>query len=61
MGFTISMQYGGEFDTLGHFSDSNEAWSEIVKEKGMKAALEFRDAPFGGTMGRYPSPKKRKR
>lgn len=61
MGFTISMQYGGEFDTLGHFSDSNAAWGKIVREKGMKAALEYRDGPFGGVMGRYPDPKSRKR
>ena len=61
MGFTISMQYGGEFDTLGHFSDSQAAWSRIVKEKGMKAALEYRDKPFGGIMGRYPAPRKSRR
>lgn len=61
MGFTVSMQYGGEFDTLGHFSRTD--FGRIRREKGLQAALEWRDAPFGGIMGRYPpveSAKKRR-
>ena len=54
MGFTTSMQYGGEFDSLGHFLGTG--WRKLRDEKGLKAAIEWRDAPFGGLMGRYPPP-----
>jgi enoyl-CoA hydratase len=58
MGFTVSLQYAGEFDTLGHFlTDASGEYRRIVREKGVKAALEWRDAPFGGIVGRYPPPK----
>ncbi|HUT71162.1 MAG TPA: enoyl-CoA hydratase-related protein [Desulfatiglandales bacterium] len=58
MGFTISMQYGAEFDTMGHFLDVQGEFSKMIREKGIKAALEWRDGPFGGIMGRYPPPRK---
>jgi enoyl-CoA hydratase len=55
MGFTISMQYGGEFDSFGHFTKNAVGkFSQLVREKGIKAACEWRDAPFGGIVGRYP-------
>lgn len=54
MGFTTSIQYGGEFDSLGHFLTINGEFAKIVTEKGMRAALEWRDGPFGGIVGRYP-------
>jgi enoyl-CoA hydratase len=61
MGFTTSMQYGGEYDSLAHmFREPN---GEIMKsrkmrrDKGLKAHLEWRDRPFGGIMGRYPDPR----
>ena len=62
MGFTISMQYGGEFDSFGHWlhsapeSDSRDPEGrKIREEKGMKAWRDWRDAPFGGILGRYPT------
>ncbi len=62
MGFTISMQYGGEFDSFGHWlHTSPESGSrdiegrKIREEKGLKDWLKWRDAPFGGVVGRYPS------
>jgi len=58
MGFTVSMQYGGEFDSLGHFLRPRP-FSKLRREKGLKGALEWRDGPFGGIVGRYPPPKKR--
>jgi enoyl-CoA hydratase len=59
MGFSNAMYSGSEFDSLGHFSDSNQIWKSIVEKEGMKKALEYRDGPFGGIMGRYPPPIKR--
>ena len=58
MGFTISMQYGAEFDTMGHFLDVQKEFSEMIREKGIQGALEWRDGPFGGIVGRYPPPRK---
>ncbi len=56
MGFGTSLQYGGEFDTLGHFLRPRP-FSKIREAKGLKEALEWRDGPFGGIMGRFPHPK----
>ncbi len=54
MGFSASMKQGAEFDSLGHFSASVRQFRKIRQEKGMRAALEWRDGPFGGIVGRYP-------
>jgi enoyl-CoA hydratase len=55
MGFTISMQNGAEFDSLGHFLQNTAGtFNRIRREKGMKAACDWRDGPFGGIVGRYP-------
>lgn len=59
MGFSNAMWSGSEFDSFGHFSDANQAWKSIVAKEGMKKALEYRDGPMGGIMGRYPAPLKR--
>lgn len=56
MGYSNAMYGCSEFDSLGHFSDSNQHWKSKVAEEGMWKALEERDAPFGGPMGRYPEP-----
>jgi enoyl-CoA hydratase len=62
MGFPVSLQYAGEFDSFGHFTTSAVGeFSKRVREKGIKAALEWRDGPFGGIVGRYPPPKKRRK
>lgn len=58
MGFSTSIQYAGEFDSLGHFLDVNGEFAKVISQKGMKAALEWRDGPFGGIVGRYPPIKK---
>jgi enoyl-CoA hydratase len=54
MGFSASMKQGAEFDSLGHFSASVRQFRKIRREQGMRAALEWRDGPFGGIVGRYP-------
>lgn len=36
------------FGAQGHGSERDQEFYKIVQEKGLKAALEFRDAPFGG-------------
>jgi enoyl-CoA hydratase len=62
MGFTTSIQYGSEYDSLSHMM--REPSGEILEprrmreEKGLQAHFEWRDGPFGGIMGRYPSPEK---
>ena len=60
MGFAVSLQYGGEFDSFGHFLRPRP-FSKLRREKGLKAALEWRDGPFGGIMGRYPPIKQGKK
>ena len=54
MGFTIAMQSGAEFDTMSHFLATGAEFTRIWQEKGLKDALEWRDGPFGGVLGRYP-------
>lgn len=56
MGYSNAMYGCSEFDSLGHFSDSNQRWKSEVAEKGMWEALKTRDEPFGGVLGRYPAP-----
>jgi enoyl-CoA hydratase len=57
MGFGVSLQYGGEFDSLGHFLRPRP-FSQLRREKGLREAIEWRDGPFGGIMGRFPRPRK---
>jgi enoyl-CoA hydratase len=59
MGFSTSIQVAGEFDSLGHFLDVNGEFAKVISQKGMKAALDWRDGPFGGIVGRYPPIKKK--
>ncbi|MDP6427728.1 MAG: enoyl-CoA hydratase-related protein [Rhodospirillales bacterium] len=54
MGFQFSIQSSGEFVTLAGRLPSNQEFKRISKEQGMKAAIEWRDGPFGGALGRYP-------
>jgi enoyl-CoA hydratase len=62
MGFTVSMQYGAEFDSFGHFlQNAVGTFKKIRREKGIKAACEWRDRPFGGIVGRYPPVKESKK
>ena len=56
MGFDVTMKTSGEFVTLAGRLPSNQEFKKIAREKGLRAALEWRDAPFGGPLGRYPPP-----
>jgi enoyl-CoA hydratase len=56
MGFEHSMKSSGEFVTLAGRLPSNQEFKRIAREKGLRAALEWRDGPFGGPLGRYPKP-----
>lgn len=54
MGFSFSMKSSGEFVTLAGRLPSNQEFKRIARERGLRAAIEWRDGPFGGTLGRYP-------
>ncbi len=56
MGFSLSLQAGSDFVTLANRLPSNKEFKRLVKEKGLRAALNWRDEPFGGGLGRYPPP-----
>jgi len=60
-GFDVSMKSSGEFVTLAGRLPSNQEFKRIAREKGLKAALEWRDGPFGGPLGRYPKPDMQKK
>lgn len=53
-GFSHSLKVAGEYVSLAHHRKSLGDFNKMIKEKGVKAALEARDAPFGGVMGRFP-------
>lgn len=53
-GFSHTMKASGEFISLAHHRKAIADFNKTIKEKGIKAALEARDAPFGGVMGRFP-------
>jgi enoyl-CoA hydratase len=55
-GFSSSMQSSGEFVTLAGRLPSNQEFKRIARESGLRAALEWRDGAFGGTLGRYEVP-----
>lgn len=56
-GFTFSMQSSGEFVTLAGRLPSNQEFKRITRESGLRAALQWRDGPFGGTLGHFQPPK----
>ena len=58
--FTEKKEVAGP-DEKYQMMEADKAFSKMSVEKGMKAALEYRDKPFGGIMGRYPAPKKGRR
>ncbi|MFN0146136.1 MAG: enoyl-CoA hydratase-related protein [Dehalococcoidia bacterium] len=47
MGFRTSLQVGGDLQTLGAMRPGGGEFGRIAREKGLKAALDWRDAPFG--------------
>ena len=53
-GFSYSMKSSGEIVSFGPSLKSLRNFERMVHEKGIKAAVEERDRPFGGIVGRYP-------
>lgn len=46
MGLRTAVAEGAEFDAIYHETPAAAAFSKIVREQGLKTALEWRDAPF---------------
>jgi enoyl-CoA hydratase len=46
MGFRTSLQVGGDLQTLGQLRPGGGEFGRIAREKGLKAALDWRDSPF---------------
>jgi len=53
-GLPLSMKSSGEIVSFGPNLKSLRNFEKMVHEKGIKAAVEERDRPFGGVVGRYP-------
>lgn len=53
-GFSHSLKSSGEIVSFGPSLKSLRNFERMVHEKGIKAAVEERDRPFGGIVGRYP-------
>ena len=47
MGLRTSLQVGGDLQELGRARPGGEQFGRIAREKGLKAALDWRDSPFG--------------
>jgi enoyl-CoA hydratase len=48
LGLRTCMAEGAEFNSIFHESASAREFAEISRQKGLKAALDWRDSPFGG-------------
>ncbi|MBI5949739.1 MAG: enoyl-CoA hydratase/isomerase family protein [Chloroflexi bacterium] len=46
MGIRTSMQVGGDLQELGRARPGGGTFGQIAREKGLKAALDWRDGPF---------------
>lgn len=57
-GFTQTVKNAGEYVSLAHYRKAIADFNNTIREKGIKAAIEERDGPFGGIDGRYPPLKK---
>lgn len=53
-GFSQSLRVAGEYVSLAHHRQALADFNEVIRTRGVKAALEERDRPFGGIDGRYP-------
>ena len=53
-GYSLSMKSSGEFIGMAHQLKCMRDFKKTIREKGLKAAIEERDRPFGGIVGRYP-------
>lgn len=47
MGMRTAMQVGGDIQELGRARPGGAEFGRIAREKGLKAALDWRDSPFG--------------
>jgi enoyl-CoA hydratase len=47
MGLRTGAAEGAEFDAIYHETPAAAEFSRIARERGLKAALEWRDTPFG--------------
>lgn len=56
MGFELSLRSASEFVTLAGRLPSNSEFKRRARDNGMRDALDWRDGPFGGPLGRYPEP-----
>lgn len=55
-GLPNSMRSSGELVALARGLKSVRHFEKMVEEQGIRAAVEERDRPFGGIVGRYPPP-----
>jgi enoyl-CoA hydratase len=53
-GYSHSMKSSGELIGYARSLKSSRAIRKAIKEKGVREAVEERDRPFGGIVGRYP-------
>ena len=45
-GIRAAEQSAADLDVIAHETDTVRNWMRMIKEKGLKAALEARDGPF---------------
>ncbi len=53
-GYSHSLKMSGEYISLAHRMRSLRDFNKTLRQKGVKVAVEARDKPFGGLLGRYP-------
>ena len=61
MGFRTALQVGADIQALSTFRKSAGEFGRIAQEKGLKAALDWRDGPFqdyGAAQGSDPPPRR---
>jgi enoyl-CoA hydratase len=51
MGIRTAVAAGAEYDTLYHATPAAKEFFNLVQEQGLKAALDWRDSPFGDYRG----------
>jgi enoyl-CoA hydratase len=56
MGLRTGAAEGAEFDAIYHETPAAAQFSQIAREQGLKAALEWRDNPFGDGRGAAARP-----
>ena len=55
-GYSHSLKSSGEIVSFGPQLKCLRNFEKAVAQKGIRAAAEERDRPFGGIVGRYPPP-----